>query len=205
MSATQNQYSIGLDKTPANYVALTPLSFLARTAAVYPDHVSTVYEGRSFTWSRDLCALPAFCLLPRRPRHRPRRYGRGDAAEYPRDERTAFCGADGRRRAQRAQHPARCGLDRVPARSWRRENHPGRSGIFRRDRRSADADEGPKTFRHRRRRCGLRRRQADRRTRIRGGGGAGRSKLRRTAARRRMGRHCAQLHLGHHGQSRRAS
>ena len=51
MSAAQNQYNIGLDKTPANYVPLTPLSFLARAAAVYPDHVSTVYEGRSFTWA----------------------------------------------------------------------------------------------------------------------------------------------------------
>src|ERR1700704_587225 len=51
MSDKQNQYSTGLDKTPANFVALTPLSFLARTAAVYPDHVSTVYEGRTFTWS----------------------------------------------------------------------------------------------------------------------------------------------------------
>ena len=33
MSAVQNQYqdqySIGLDKTPANYVPLTPLSFLS--------------------------------------------------------------------------------------------------------------------------------------------------------------------------------
>jgi fatty-acyl-CoA synthase len=52
MSATQNQYDIGLDKTPANFVALTPLSFLARTAAIYPDHVSAVYEGRVFTWSQ---------------------------------------------------------------------------------------------------------------------------------------------------------
>lgn len=56
MSAAQNQhqdqYSIGLDKTPANYVPLTPLSFLARSAAVYPDHVSTVYEGRVLTWSQ---------------------------------------------------------------------------------------------------------------------------------------------------------
>jgi fatty-acyl-CoA synthase len=52
MSGTQGQYGIGLDKTPANFVALTPLSFLARTAAVYPDHVSTVYEGRVFTWSQ---------------------------------------------------------------------------------------------------------------------------------------------------------
>ena len=52
MSDQQSQYSNGLDKTPANFVPLTPLSFLARTAAVYPDHVSAVYEGRVFTWSQ---------------------------------------------------------------------------------------------------------------------------------------------------------
>jgi fatty-acyl-CoA synthase len=51
MSGKQSQYDIGLDKTPANYVPLTPLSFLARSAAVYPNHVGTVYEGRRFTWS----------------------------------------------------------------------------------------------------------------------------------------------------------
>jgi fatty-acyl-CoA synthase len=51
MTGNHNQYSVGLDKTPANFVALTPLSFLARTAAIYPNHVSTVYEGRTFTWS----------------------------------------------------------------------------------------------------------------------------------------------------------
>jgi fatty-acyl-CoA synthase len=50
MSGTLNQYEIGLSKTSANYVPLTPLSFLVRSAAVYPDHVSTVYEGRRFTW-----------------------------------------------------------------------------------------------------------------------------------------------------------
>src|SRR6202051_3768276 len=52
MSGQQSQYSIGLDKTSANFVPLTPLSFLARTAAVHPDHVSTVYEGRIFTWAQ---------------------------------------------------------------------------------------------------------------------------------------------------------
>jgi fatty-acyl-CoA synthase len=52
MSGNQNHYDIGLDKTPANFVPLTPLSFLARTAAVYPNHVSTVYEGRVLTWSQ---------------------------------------------------------------------------------------------------------------------------------------------------------
>ena len=51
MSGNQSQYSVGLDKTPANFVPLTPLSFLARTAADYPDHTSAVYEGRLFTWS----------------------------------------------------------------------------------------------------------------------------------------------------------
>src|ERR1700691_5458738 len=52
MSAAQNHYDIGLDKTPANFVALTPLSFLARTAAIYPNHISAVYEDRVFTWSQ---------------------------------------------------------------------------------------------------------------------------------------------------------
>jgi fatty-acyl-CoA synthase len=51
MSGNHNQYNVGLDKTPANFVALTPLSFLARTAAIYPDHLSTVYDDRTFTWS----------------------------------------------------------------------------------------------------------------------------------------------------------
>jgi fatty-acyl-CoA synthase len=52
MGRRQNQFSAGLDKNPANFVALTPLSFLARTAAVYPDHTSTIYEGRVFTWAQ---------------------------------------------------------------------------------------------------------------------------------------------------------
>ena len=51
MGGNQNQYLTGLDKTPANFVPLSPLSFLARTAAVYPDHISALYEDRVFTWS----------------------------------------------------------------------------------------------------------------------------------------------------------
>jgi 3-(methylthio)propionyl---CoA ligase len=52
MNGKQSQYSLGLDKTQANFVPLTPLSFLARTAAIYPGHLSAVYEGRTFTWSQ---------------------------------------------------------------------------------------------------------------------------------------------------------
>src|SRR6202166_3310670 len=67
MSGQQSQYDVGLDKTPANFVALTPLSFLVRTAAVYPDHVSAVYEGRLFTWSQtyDRCRRFASYLADR--------------------------------------------------------------------------------------------------------------------------------------------
>ena len=86
MSGKQNQYNVGLDKTPANYVPLSPLSFLARSAAVSDrarrrgprgplchDH----YPGdgyriiRAAVWSRLLCRL----------RHWPRRSRRGDLAD----------------------------------------------------------------------------------------------------------------------------
>jgi fatty-acyl-CoA synthase len=65
MTEPQGHYSLGLDKTPANYVPLSPLSFLARTAAVYPNHVSTVYEGRSFTWSETFARCRRFAAFLR--------------------------------------------------------------------------------------------------------------------------------------------
>ncbi|WP_031337968.1 acyl-CoA synthetase [Rhodopseudomonas sp. B29] len=57
MSKPQGHYSIGLDKTPANYVPLSPLSFLERSANVYPGLTSVVYEGRHYTWkeTRERC------------------------------------------------------------------------------------------------------------------------------------------------------
>jgi fatty-acyl-CoA synthase len=73
MSAAQNQYDVGLDKTPANFVALTPLSFLARTAAIYPDHVSAVYEGRVFSWSQTYARCRRFASYLAR-----RNIGHGD-------------------------------------------------------------------------------------------------------------------------------
>ena len=39
------------EKNTANYVPLTPLSFLKRTATLYPNIPSIVYAGRQFTWS----------------------------------------------------------------------------------------------------------------------------------------------------------
>ena len=40
-----------LRKTPANYVPLTPLSFLSRTADLHPEREALVYGDRRYTWS----------------------------------------------------------------------------------------------------------------------------------------------------------
>jgi len=40
---TDTPYSQNLDKNPANYQPLTPLSFLERAASVYPDHVAIIH------------------------------------------------------------------------------------------------------------------------------------------------------------------
>ena len=50
MIPDQGAYSVGLDQNAANFVPLSPLSFLRRSAAVYPTLTSAVYEGRRFTW-----------------------------------------------------------------------------------------------------------------------------------------------------------
>ncbi len=36
-------YDVDLDKTPANYQPLTPLSFLSRSASVYPEHIAIIH------------------------------------------------------------------------------------------------------------------------------------------------------------------
>lgn len=40
----------GLEKTPANFAPLTPLSYLVRTKDVFPDKISVRYGRRNFTW-----------------------------------------------------------------------------------------------------------------------------------------------------------
>ncbi len=46
-----NPYETDLDKAPANYVPLSPLSFIRRAAAVYPNHPALVYSGATYSWS----------------------------------------------------------------------------------------------------------------------------------------------------------
>jgi fatty-acyl-CoA synthase len=45
-----NSYDLGLGRNSANYVALSPLSFLRRTATVYPDRLSVIHGSFRTTW-----------------------------------------------------------------------------------------------------------------------------------------------------------
>src|SRR3546814_4972112 len=46
-----NPYETGLDRNPANYAPLTPLSFLPWTAAVYPDRTAVVHGTVRRSWA----------------------------------------------------------------------------------------------------------------------------------------------------------
>ncbi|WP_170452990.1 acyl-CoA synthetase [Ruegeria arenilitoris] len=50
--ATHSIYQRDLDKGPANFTALSPLSYIERTAAVYPDYPAVVYGDRRHSWAQ---------------------------------------------------------------------------------------------------------------------------------------------------------
>ena len=60
-------YDTGLETTPANYTALSPLSFLGRARDIYPDHPAVIYGQRRYTWSQcyDRCSRLADALRGR--------------------------------------------------------------------------------------------------------------------------------------------
>ena len=49
--ARELRYEAGLERGPANHAPLTPLSFLARAAAVYPTKPAVVHGDRSYTYA----------------------------------------------------------------------------------------------------------------------------------------------------------
>ena len=46
-----NPYNVGLDRNAANHVPLSPLSFLARSAEVFPDRVAVIHGEARTSWS----------------------------------------------------------------------------------------------------------------------------------------------------------
>jgi non-ribosomal peptide synthetase component F len=49
-----NPYEIGLDKNAANYVPLTPIGVLLRSASIYADRLAVAYGERRYSWRATL-------------------------------------------------------------------------------------------------------------------------------------------------------
>jgi len=45
-----NKYEMGLDKNDANYVSLSPLTFIEWAASVFPNRPSLIHGGERYTW-----------------------------------------------------------------------------------------------------------------------------------------------------------
>jgi fatty-acyl-CoA synthase len=62
-----NPYAVGLDKNAANFVALSPLSYLQRAARVYPNRIATIHGERRQTWAQtyERCVRLASALAAR--------------------------------------------------------------------------------------------------------------------------------------------
>src|SRR5579875_20930 len=71
--AMGNAYELGLDPNPANYVPLSPLGFIARAAAIYPDRLAVVHGIRRYTWKESYARCRRLASALRR-----RGIGKGD-------------------------------------------------------------------------------------------------------------------------------
>jgi fatty-acyl-CoA synthase len=54
MSTSANPYDVGLEKNAANYVPLSPIGFLVRSASVYPNRLAVVHGERRYSWREAL-------------------------------------------------------------------------------------------------------------------------------------------------------
>ena len=78
-------YDIDLDRNPANFQPLTPLQFLERSAAVYPEHVAIIH-GKLRRNYRDFYARARrLASALAKARHQEGRHGLGRARQYAAD------------------------------------------------------------------------------------------------------------------------
>ena len=54
MTGKPNPFDTDLDKNPANYAPLTPLSFIERAACVYPKRLAVIHGARRYTFRHRL-------------------------------------------------------------------------------------------------------------------------------------------------------
>src|SRR3990172_1311248 len=144
-------YEQHLNKNPANYVPLSPLSLLARAATVYPKRVATIHGDWKITWAEtyERCRRLGSALAKRG-------IGAGDTvsikcAEYSGPVRRALRHCHDRRGFECAQHAARRGRHCLYARARRNQGADRRPRVFRDDREgAAQSEETAAGYRYRR-------------------------------------------------------
>jgi len=57
---TIQNYNTGLEKNKANFAPLTPVSFLERTANIFPNYISIISENNKFTWKNTFVRCKLF-------------------------------------------------------------------------------------------------------------------------------------------------
>ena len=196
-------YDHDLDKNPANYQPLTPLSFLARSAAVYPSKWRSFMGAQRTNYAQFLCPLPPAWLGTGEGRHQEGRHGFGAAGQYAGHARMPLWRADDGRRAEHAQHQARCRDHCLFAGPCGGEDTHRRQGILEAGERCAGADAGSRI-----RSSSTMSIRNSRSMASRVGSidyeqfvAQRRSRFRLAVARRRVGGDLAQLYIRHHRQS----
>ncbi len=198
-------YDRDLDRNPANYTPLSPLSLIARTAYTYPQRLSVIHGDRRYTWAETYARSRRLASALVRAG-----IGKGDtvavmAANTPEMVELHF------------GVPMTGGVlntlnTRLDAETIAFMLKHGEAKVLVTDTRVlADRREGARADSTRSRivvdivdpLAPLR--QAAREHRLRGVHRGRRSGVRLAASRRRVGRDLAQLHVGHDRQSRRAS
>ena len=63
-----NPYNTGLDRNPANFQPLTPLTFLERAATVHPDHIAVIHGPLRHSYAELYRRVQSSVLTHRSPR-----------------------------------------------------------------------------------------------------------------------------------------
>ena len=70
-------YDIDLDRNPANFQPLTPLSFLERAAAVFPDHTAIIHGPLRRSYAEFYARTRRLASALAQARHQARRHRLG--------------------------------------------------------------------------------------------------------------------------------
>jgi fatty-acyl-CoA synthase len=98
----------GLPRNAANYVAADAVTFLERSALIYPHKVAVRHGRLTYTYGEFAARSRRLASATRTARRCARRYRGGDGAQRAGAAGSALRGAGARRRAQCAQRSARC-------------------------------------------------------------------------------------------------